>query len=64
VRMDCLGRGSKVMTPSGPVLLPPGRELVGDGVSLSGLLVEVDDSLAESSPPESVPEGDPGESYP
>jgi len=63
VRMDCLGRGSKVMTPSGPVLLPPGREeLVGDGVSVSG--VEVDDSLTESPPAESVSEGDPGESYP
>jgi hypothetical protein len=59
VRMDCLGRGSKVMTPSGPILLPPGRKLVGDGASLS---LPVDDSLAESSGAESVSDGDPGES--
>jgi len=62
VRMDCLGRGSKVMTPSGPILLPPGRELVGDGVSLSDACLQVDDSLAESSGTESVSDGDPGES--
>ena len=61
MRMDCLGRGSKVMTPSGPVLLPP---LVGDGVSSRVACLPVDDSLAESSGAESVSEGEPGESYP
>jgi hypothetical protein len=37
----------------------PGRELVGDGVSLSDACL-VDDSLAESSGAESVSGGDPG----
>jgi hypothetical protein len=58
--MDCFGSGSKVITPSGPVLLPPlGRELVP--LFVVGLPVE--DSLAESSVTDSVSEGDPGESY-
>jgi hypothetical protein len=60
VRMDCLGRGSKVMTPSGPVLLPP---LVSDGDSLPVACLPVDDSLAESGDgAESVSEGESGES--
>jgi hypothetical protein len=50
------------MTPSGPILLSPGRVLVGDGVSLSDACLPVDDSLAESSGAESVSDGDPGES--
>lgn len=65
VRIDCFGRGSKVMTPSGPVLLPPVAvaplrlELVGETPVTVRLLA--DDSLAESSGSVS---GDPGESYP
>lgn len=58
VRMDCFGRGSKVMAPSGPVLLLPfpavrRPEMVGE--------IPPEDSLAVS---ESVSEDDPGESYP
>jgi hypothetical protein len=63
VRIDCFGRGSNVMTPSGPVLLPPVAplrlELVGETPVTVRLLAE--DSLAESSGSVS---GDPGESYP
>ena len=63
MRIDCLGRGSKVMTPSGPVLLPP---LVSDSDSLPVACLSVDDSLVESSGDgaESVSEGESGESYP
>jgi len=63
VRMDCLGSGSKVIAPSGPVLLPPLRELVGEGASplLARLLDE--DSLGVSSRV-SVSETGSGESYP
>ena len=63
MRIDCLGRGSKVMTPSGPVLLPP---LVSDGDSLPVACLSIDDSLVESSRDgaESVSEGESGESYP
>ena len=63
MRIDCLGRGSKVMTPSGPVLLPP---LVSDGDSLPVACLSVDESLVESSGDgaESVSEGESGESYP
>ena len=50
------------MTPSGPILLPPGTVPVGDGVSLSDACLPVDDSLAESSVAESVSDGEPGES--
>ncbi len=64
--MDCFGRGSNVMAPSGPVLLPPptpiGRPVVGeDATSFPAV---ADDSLAESSAVDSVSEGVPGESYP
>ena len=64
VRIDCFGRGSNVMTPSGPVLLPPVApprlELVGEKTPVTVILL-ADDSLAESSGSVS---GDPGESYP
>jgi hypothetical protein len=57
--MDCFGKGSKVITPSGPVLLPPvgccRLELVGEEPR-----TVAEDSLAESSGSVS---GDPGESY-
>lgn len=72
VRMDCLGRGSNVMTPSEPVLLPPspppplplGCALLLVEASLFVVVLPLDDSLAESSGAESVSEGDPGESHP
>ena len=54
VRMDCLGSGSKVMAPSGPVLLAPLlRESVGEGASPLGDSSEL-----------SVSELGDGESYP
>lgn len=63
VRIDCFGSGSKLMAPSGPVLLPPlARELVGEGASplLARSLEE--DSLGDSA--FSVSETGSGESYP
>jgi hypothetical protein len=50
------------MTPSGPILLPPGSELVGDSVSLSVACLPIGGSLAESSGAESVSDEDPGKS--
>lgn len=65
VRIDCLGSGSKVMTPSGPVLLPPlVRELVGEGASLLVARLLTGDSLGDSSGTESVSVIGSGESYP
>ena len=63
VRTDCFGSGSKVMTPSGPVLLPPSaRVLVGEEGPVFIVGLPVDESLALSSGVDSDSEGDPGES--
>ena len=64
VRMDCFGSGSKVMAPSGPVLLPPLlRESVGEGASPLFARLLDEDSLGDSSGL-SVSELGDGESYP
>ena len=59
--MDCFGSGSKVMAPSGPVLLP--RELVGEGVSPLFARLLDEDSLGDSSGLSDSEIGS-GESYP